>query len=92
MNSSKYDFLKKQLQGSYRYLFSALVFILVGSFFSFLGPKLIGVSVDRWWKKSTAWEAGNFFSDICGLSLQFSGLSKSLRHCANSPVCTPQIT
>ncbi len=46
MTISKYDFLKKQLKGNYRYLFTAVVFILVGSFFSFLGPKLIGVAVD----------------------------------------------
>ncbi len=46
MKTSKYDFLKKQVKGSYKYLFSALVFILIGSFFSFSGPKLIGVAVD----------------------------------------------
>ncbi len=46
MKHSKYNFLKKQLRGNYGYLFSALFFILTGSFFSFLGPKLIGVAVD----------------------------------------------
>ena len=46
MNNSKYDFLKKQMKGNYRYLFTAIFFILTGSFFSFLGPKLIGVAVD----------------------------------------------
>lgn len=46
MTGSKYDFLKKQMKGNYRYLFAAVFFILIGSFFSFLGPKLIGVAVD----------------------------------------------
>ena len=46
MNNSKYDFLKKQMKGNYIYLFTAIFFILTGSFFSFLGPKLIGVAVD----------------------------------------------
>ncbi|MBR4036078.1 MAG: ABC transporter ATP-binding protein [Oscillospiraceae bacterium] len=46
MTGSKYDFLKKQMKGNYRYLLSAVFFILIGSFFSFLGPKLIGVAVD----------------------------------------------
>ncbi len=46
MKNSKYDFLKKQLKGNWGYLVAALVFILTGSFFSFSGPKLIGVAVD----------------------------------------------
>ena len=46
MTTSKYTFLKKQLKGNYKYLVTAVIFILIGSFFSFLGPKLIGVSVD----------------------------------------------
>ena len=46
MSDSKYIFLKKQLKGNYRYLLTAVFFILIGSFFSFLGPKLIGVAVD----------------------------------------------
>ena len=46
MTITKYKFLSKQLKGNYRYLFTAVVFILIGSFFSFLGPKLIGVAVD----------------------------------------------
>lgn len=46
MNNSKYGFLKKQLKGSRRYLLLSIIFILAGSFFSFLGPKLIGVAVD----------------------------------------------
>ena len=46
MTGSKYDFLKKQMKGNYGYLFSAVFFILIGSFFSFSGPKLIGVAVD----------------------------------------------
>ena len=46
MTGSKYDFLKKQMKGNYRYLFTSVFFILIGSFFSFLGPKLIGVAVD----------------------------------------------
>ena len=46
MTGSKYDFLKKQMKGNYRYLAAAVFFILIGSFFSFLGPKLIGVAVD----------------------------------------------
>ena len=46
MTISKYKFLSKQLKGNYKYLFTAVIFILIGSFFSFLGPKLIGVAVD----------------------------------------------
>ena len=46
MTGSKYDFLKKQMKGNYGYLFSAVFFILIGSFFSFSGPKLVGVAVD----------------------------------------------
>ncbi|MBQ8604204.1 MAG: ABC transporter ATP-binding protein [Oscillospiraceae bacterium] len=46
MKKSKYDFLVKQMKGSWRYLLASVVFILTGSFFSFLGPKLIGVAVD----------------------------------------------
>ena len=46
MTGSKYDFLKKQMKGNYKYLFTCVFFILIGSFFSFLGPKLIGVAVD----------------------------------------------
>ncbi len=46
MAGSKYDFLKKQMKGNYGYLFSAVFFILIGSFFSFSGPKLVGVAVD----------------------------------------------
>ncbi len=46
MTDSKYNFLKKQMKGNYGYLFSAVFFILIGSFFSFSGPKLIGVAVD----------------------------------------------
>ena len=46
MKNSKYDFLIKQMKGSWRYLTASVIFILIGSFFSFLGPKLIGVAVD----------------------------------------------
>lgn len=46
MKNSKYDFLIKQMKGSWLWLAACVVFILTGSFFSFLGPKLIGVAVD----------------------------------------------
>lgn len=46
MKKDSIAFLKKQLRGNYIFLFTAVVFILLGSFFSFLGPKLIGVAVD----------------------------------------------
>lgn len=46
MNKNSLDFLKKQMRGNYIFLLSALIFITAGSFFSFLGPKLIGVAVD----------------------------------------------
>ncbi|MEG0020847.1 MAG: hypothetical protein RR728_09890, partial [Oscillospiraceae bacterium] len=39
-------YLKNQLKGSGIYLVIAVVFILIGAFFEFLGPKLIGVTVD----------------------------------------------
>ena len=46
MKNNSVDFLKQQLKGSLRYFFMAVVFILLGSFFTFLGPKLIGIIVD----------------------------------------------
>jgi len=46
MKNSKYSFLAKQMKGNYGYLTAAVIFITAGSFFSFLGPKLIGVAVD----------------------------------------------
>jgi len=46
MKNSKYNFLYRQMKGSWLFLFSSVLFILIGSFFSFLGPKLIGVAVD----------------------------------------------
>ncbi|MFI3115904.1 MAG: ABC transporter ATP-binding protein [Clostridia bacterium] len=39
-------FLKEQLKGNLKYFLSALIFITIGSFFNFLSPKLIGVTVD----------------------------------------------
>ena len=46
MKNTKFEFLKKQLKGNYIYLAGAMVFIIAGSFFTFLGPRLIGVAVD----------------------------------------------
>ena len=46
MKNTKFEFLKKQLKGNYIYMAGAMVFILAGSFFTFLGPRLIGVAVD----------------------------------------------
>ncbi len=46
MKKSEYTFLSKMLRGSWKYVFLAVVFILISSYFSFLGPKLIGVAVD----------------------------------------------
>ncbi|MEG1862450.1 MAG: ABC transporter ATP-binding protein [Oscillospiraceae bacterium] len=46
MNKNSRAFLKQQLKGNLRYFILAVIFIMVGSFFSFLGPKLIGVVVD----------------------------------------------
>ena len=39
-------YLKNQLRGNWGYIFLAVVFISVGAFFEFLGPKLIGITVD----------------------------------------------
>lgn len=39
-------FLKEQLKGNTKYFITALFFITLGSFFNFLSPKLIGVTVD----------------------------------------------
>ena len=39
-------YLKNQLKGSWGYVWGAMVFIIFGAFFEFLGPKLIGVAVD----------------------------------------------
>ncbi len=39
-------FLHRQLKGSYVFLFWAIVFMAIGSFFSFLGPRIIGITVD----------------------------------------------
>lgn len=46
MKNTKYNFLKIQLKGGWAYIVTAVIFILTGSFFTFLGPKLIGVAVD----------------------------------------------
>ena len=46
MKNNKYSFLKTQMKGNWHYLATAVIFILCGSFFSFSGPKLIGVAVD----------------------------------------------
>ena len=43
-NSFKY--LLSQLKGNWRFIFLAIIFIVFGAFFEFLGPKLIGVTVD----------------------------------------------
>lgn len=39
-------YLKKQLQGNWGYILMAVLCIFFGAFFEFLGPKLIGVTVD----------------------------------------------
>lgn len=39
-------YLKNQLKGNSFYLVIAIVFIISGAFFEFLGPKLIGITVD----------------------------------------------
>ena len=46
MDKKGYSFLNRRLKGSYRYIFIAVIFIMISSYFSFLGPKLIGVAVD----------------------------------------------
>ena len=46
MDKKGYTFLKRRLKGSYIYIVLAVIFITVSSYFSFLGPKLIGVAVD----------------------------------------------
>ncbi|MFI3214640.1 MAG: ABC transporter ATP-binding protein [Eubacteriales bacterium] len=46
MKKNSLIFLKEQCRGSMRYFLMAMVFITLGSFFNFLSPKLIGVTVD----------------------------------------------
>ena len=41
-----FAYLLKQLKGSWGFIWAAMVFIILGAFFEFLGPKLIGVAVD----------------------------------------------
>ena len=41
-----FKYLLKQLKGSWWLIWLAAVFIIFGAFFEFLGPKLIGVTVD----------------------------------------------
>lgn len=45
-NNKKINFLLLQMKGNFKYFITALVFIALGSFFNFLSPKLIGVTVD----------------------------------------------
>ena len=45
-NKNSFKYLLSQLKGSWHYIFMAVVFIVAGAFFEFLGPKLIGVTVD----------------------------------------------
>ena len=44
--TNSFRYLLSQLKGSWRYIFLAVIFIVFGAFFEFLGPKLIGVTVD----------------------------------------------
>lgn len=44
--NSDIAFLKEQFFGNGKYFITALIFITIGSFFNFLSPKLIGVTVD----------------------------------------------
>ncbi len=47
MNNKKpIQFLNSQLKGSYKYIIASVFFIGIGSFFSFLGPRIIGITVD----------------------------------------------
>ncbi|MBE6894716.1 MAG: ABC transporter ATP-binding protein [Ruminococcaceae bacterium] len=41
-----FRYLLKQLKGSWKFIWAAVIFIVFGAFFEFLGPKLIGVAVD----------------------------------------------
>ena len=45
-NKNSFRYLLSQLKGSWGYIFMSVVFIVAGAFFEFLGPKLIGVTVD----------------------------------------------
>ena len=44
--TNSFRYLLSQMKGSWRYVFLAVIFIVFGAFFEFLGPKLIGVTVD----------------------------------------------
>jgi ABC-type multidrug transport system fused ATPase/permease subunit len=44
--TNSFRYLLSQMKGSWRYIFLAVIFIVFGAFFEFLGPKLIGVTVD----------------------------------------------
>lgn len=44
--NSDLHFLRTQFKGNMKYFMLALIFITLGSFFNFLSPKLIGVTVD----------------------------------------------
>ena len=41
-----FAYLIKQMRGNWGLIIAAVVFIIIGAFFEFLGPKLIGVTVD----------------------------------------------
>ncbi|MFI3225812.1 MAG: ABC transporter ATP-binding protein [Clostridia bacterium] len=61
--NSDLKFLKQQFKGNVKYFLSALIFITIGSFFNFLSPKLIGVTVDSVIGEE-AFELPSFFVDI----------------------------
>lgn len=44
--NNSFSYLKNQLKGNVKYIVMAIIFILLGAFFEFLGPKLIGITVD----------------------------------------------
>lgn len=45
-NKNNLKYISQQLSGSWHYVFIGVVFILVGAFFEFLSPKIIGIVVD----------------------------------------------
>ena len=45
-NKKDFMYLHRQMKNNYHYFFISIIFILLGAFFEFFGPRLIGVTID----------------------------------------------